>query len=1215
MSATFDVLANDVDPGDTLKVIQFTQPGLGIVLQDPLGGFTYNPLPNVSGSDAFTYVVRDLFGATSIGTVFINIIATNHAPVAVADSATSAIDTPVDIAVLANDTDADGDALTAVSVTTPAHGTATINANFSVRYTPASGFSGADTFTYTISDTHGGTSSAAVSITITAQSEAERANQIRSDLNAGLDAFYLRLPELGESFNAPDLPVLPGDLTTTLGVANTLSAERAPPIPVQSSIAGLIGSLEGLGFEILAINGGFTDASHNIANTSQAGDLILLRYRRDIAHLTGSSSFDKSTLGLLSGLAPTADLSGSVAWDGDLGFDLNIGVDASGFFLRGDSNLTLAITGGGTIDGSFPLVGSLAIAGSGTAGTGADGITISLHGDTASQRYRASEFAGQFLAPHSNGSALIALNFNLLPINLPWTGTWTLNVADNVTTTQADVQFPCTDDLINALLPLFTDSLGSVLSSEGLTTLVNGLQLPLTSGQPLGPAADPGASLVRSSEFQSHNWFLGLYDWLNNLFHFDLVRGDLGQFETLGHGVHYTVGDEILGSDRLRNELGLTGKGVKIGVISDGVHGYAEMVDGKLEPGLAVRGDNPDITPDSVQIFNKFIGGPLKGKNYVVLDKNGNPVPVTGGGAEGTAMIEIIQDIAPDAEIYFVAVGGKTDDGKDVDSKALFKAGLDWMVANGIQIIVDDLGFYSESFFQTDATQPNAFFLEDRSVADKVKEIVDAGKILYVSAAGNDNLGHYQGPLTPHRDTVAPPSKSTAFYQLFGDNTDFVNVEVAASQTVEVMVQSSERVVNPDFALRLVLVPPVGDPLEKSGGNEEGLTTLQYTNSSDHNIIVKVYIGIDITNLITQDSQPVGPTVEMIVTNGVLRTYNTPTDAIVGHPAVSGVLTVGAIDVTDWQDPDYTVPEPFSSRGPSTILDIATGALVEVRGTLDVMATDNVHVSGAGGFPSLFPGTSAAAPHVAAIAALLMQARPFLSATGIREAIITTAKDLTLSPIVVNDAVEGVEDLNGQIIINPQQLLVNDLDPGALLSIGAPRSPLRIVSVSPNQNTDGKDVTTGKVELRSGVIYYTPIPGSSLDSFRYTVESADSDQSAGIVTIAIGPAGSTPLGITDLAVASLIGPTPINPLEHALHVDGAILNINKSLLDPLVRNLVNPVDGNIVFKAGDTEAEAIRNLAGLNFDTLRGNDFFVVPISFQVVLNGQTLQRTMEILD
>src|SRR6185436_5819292 len=141
-------------------------------------------------------------------------------------------------------------------------------------------------------------------------------------------------------------------------------------------------------------------------------------------------------------------------------------------------------------------------------------------------------------------------------------------------------------------------------------------------------------------------------------------------------------------------------------------------------------------------------------------------------------MIEIIQDIAPDAEIYFVAVGGE-----DIDSKAAFKAGLKWLVENGVNIIVDDLGFYTESFFQTDATQPDTPFLEDRSVADEVKKIVDAEEILYVSAAGNDNLGHYQGALTPHLHTV-PTTDASVFHHfgtdITGSDIDFVNIEVGA---------------------------------------------------------------------------------------------------------------------------------------------------------------------------------------------------------------------------------------------------------------------------------------------------------------------------------------------------------------------------------------------------------------------------------------------------
>jgi len=77
-------------------------------------------------------------------------------------------DTATSLAVLANDTDADGDTLTIASLVAPSHGTAVINAGTSVTYTPAPNYSGADTFTYTVSDGNGGTATAAVTLTVTA---------------------------------------------------------------------------------------------------------------------------------------------------------------------------------------------------------------------------------------------------------------------------------------------------------------------------------------------------------------------------------------------------------------------------------------------------------------------------------------------------------------------------------------------------------------------------------------------------------------------------------------------------------------------------------------------------------------------------------------------------------------------------------------------------------------------------------------------------------------------------------------------------------------------------------------------------------------------------------------------------------------------------------------------------------------------------------------
>ena len=88
------------------------------------------------------------------------------------DAATTAEDTAVSIAVLANDTDPDGDPLTVTGVGTPAHGSAVVNANGTITYTPAANYTGADSFTYTISDGQGGSATATVSVTVTAANDA-----------------------------------------------------------------------------------------------------------------------------------------------------------------------------------------------------------------------------------------------------------------------------------------------------------------------------------------------------------------------------------------------------------------------------------------------------------------------------------------------------------------------------------------------------------------------------------------------------------------------------------------------------------------------------------------------------------------------------------------------------------------------------------------------------------------------------------------------------------------------------------------------------------------------------------------------------------------------------------------------------------------------------------------------------------------------------------
>src|SRR5204863_8967095 len=93
-------------------------------------------------------------------------VAINRPPVAAADSAATDENTSTSVVVLGNDTDADSDPLIVTAVTTPAHGTTSINADNTVQYTPAANYSGSDTFNYTISDGRGGTASATVTVTV-----------------------------------------------------------------------------------------------------------------------------------------------------------------------------------------------------------------------------------------------------------------------------------------------------------------------------------------------------------------------------------------------------------------------------------------------------------------------------------------------------------------------------------------------------------------------------------------------------------------------------------------------------------------------------------------------------------------------------------------------------------------------------------------------------------------------------------------------------------------------------------------------------------------------------------------------------------------------------------------------------------------------------------------------------------------------------------------
>src|SRR5205814_1650928 len=126
-----------------------------------LGSSTY-PLPTITrlssvGAGGSFVAASDANEIGSPGTI---------PPVAGPDSVTTAEDVPVTFNVLANDLDANADALTVIGFTLPAQGTLTNNGNGSFTYAPGPNFNGTDAFTYTIGDGRGGTATASVDITV-----------------------------------------------------------------------------------------------------------------------------------------------------------------------------------------------------------------------------------------------------------------------------------------------------------------------------------------------------------------------------------------------------------------------------------------------------------------------------------------------------------------------------------------------------------------------------------------------------------------------------------------------------------------------------------------------------------------------------------------------------------------------------------------------------------------------------------------------------------------------------------------------------------------------------------------------------------------------------------------------------------------------------------------------------------------------------------------
>jgi hypothetical protein len=386
-----------------------------------------------------------------------------------------------------------------------------------------------------------------------------------------------------------------------------------------------------------------------------------------------------------------------------------------------------------------------------------------------------------------------------------------------------------------------------------------------------------------------------------------------------------TQGDAASRADVLRTR-GVDGTGVVVGVISDGIDSLAAA---------QATGDLRDVVVPNDQRCQR------------------------GAGDEGTALLEIVHDVAPGAKLLFSGPSTSLD---MVDA-------VQCLVDAGANVIVDDLGFFGEPYF------------EDGPVADAVSAAVTAG-VSYHSSAGNEAQEHVEQDFFP-----APGSNPNVHDWAAGAGDAFNGVVVPAQGTLTCILQWNDpfgaAADDYDLALFDANLNLIAASTDQQDGAQDPIEIVQVVNQTNTdqfaNVLVNRFAGAP-------------RRLELFCLGASAIEHGSAAGSIFGHAALSSVVAVGAVDV---HDPGLDTVEPFSSHGPARI-DFPTP---EVRAKPDLVAFDGVAISNAGGFPLCPPfcaffGTSAAAPHSAGVAALLLDQDPTLTPAEVKAALTGGAVDV-----------------------------------------------------------------------------------------------------------------------------------------------------------------------------------------------------------------------------
>jgi hypothetical protein len=450
-------------------------------------------------------------------------------------------------------------------------------------------------------------------------------------------------------------------------------------------------------------------------------------------------------------------------------------------------------------------------------------------------------------------------------------------------------------------------------------------------------------------------------------------------------------------------------------------------VDGAGEKVCALS-DSYDTASASTSASDDIASGDLPGSANpagrttpidVLADYDGSdPAPTD----EGRAMLQLIHDIAPGATLGFhTAFGGLGN----------FASGIRELADAGCGIIVDDVGYSSEPFYQ------------DGPVSNAVDEVVNSDGAAYFSSAGNNGQDSYEAPF---RNSGEPGVLSSSAVRhdfdsstLSTDTDQPVTVEAGGTFQVfslqwtdpSALVEGSD---GADTDLDMALVDADGEVVAESSSDNIATgvpsETMEYTNDTG---------SAQALNLVIEKAAGPDPEEVKYVYSGsgfTVEAYETLGPTVFGHPMAEGTMAVAAAPFYNTAEynpnSDPAALEPFSSKGGIQIRFDQNGdefATPQSREKPDVTGTDGIDNTFFGSdiddsffegvdadpYPNFF-GTSAAAPNIAAIGALMRSARPDLTPSEIYERLESTAADVTVRQNRDGDFVQiasGVDPWSG----------------------------------------------------------------------------------------------------------------------------------------------------------------------------------------------------------